>query len=115
VPSGNGYRLAPGGCASACAFALMGGVKRVVPQGSRVGVHWMSGPTPQMFSGTVTLPDIAKNDNEDNDEQRMRQFMRRMGVKPELAAFIRKVPNSSIHVLTAPEMSRFGLAQAALR
>ncbi len=115
VPSGRGYTLGPGGCASACVFSLMGGVKRVVPQGSRVGVHWMSGPTPQMFSGTVTLPDTGKKDDADRDEASMRQFMRRMGVRQDFAAFIRKVPNSSIHVMTAQEMSRFGLASTTFR
>jgi hypothetical protein len=115
VPSGRGYTLAPGGCASACVFSLMGGVKRVVPQGSRVGIHWMSGPTPQMFSGTVTLPDTGKKDDADRDEASMRQFMRRMGVRQDFAAFIRKVPNSSIHVMTAQEMSRFGLASTTFR
>jgi hypothetical protein len=115
VPSGAGYTLAPGGCASACVFSLMGGTKRVVPQGSKVGVHWMSAPTPQVFSGTVALPDLGKLDDSDSDEARMRQFMRRMGVRPDFAGFIRKVPNSSIHVMTAQEMSRFGLAAQSLR
>jgi hypothetical protein len=115
VPSANGYALAPGGCASACVFSLMGGVRRIVPQGSKVGVHWMSAPTPQVFSGTVALPELGRKDDSDSDEARMRQFMRKMGVKPDLAGFIRKVPNTSIHVMTAQEMSRFGLASQALR
>jgi hypothetical protein len=115
VPSANGYALAPGGCASACVFSLMGGVRRIVPQGSKVGVHWMSAPTPQVFSGTVALPELGRKDDSDSDEARMRQFMRKMGVKPDLAGFIRKVPNTSIHVMTAQEMSRFGLASQTLR
>jgi hypothetical protein len=115
VPSGSGYTIAPGGCASACVFALMGGVKRVVPDGSKLGVHWMSAPTPQMFSGSMILPDTGADDDSDADERRMRQFMRRMGVRPELASFIRKVPNSQFHVMTAQEMTRFGLARTTWR
>jgi hypothetical protein len=115
VPAGNGYTLAPGGCASACVFSLMGGVKRVVPEGSRVGVHWMSAPTPQVFSGSVVQPDVNRRSNSDDDEARMRLFMRKMGVKPDFAGFIRKVPNTTIHVMTAQEMSQFGLAQQRLR
>jgi hypothetical protein len=115
IPNGSGYTIAPGGCASACVFSLMGGVKRVVPEGSKVGVHWMSAPTPQVFSGAVSTPDPNRKNDSDRDEQSMRQFMRRMGVKPDLAGFIRKVPNTSIHVMTAKEMSQFGLAQTKLR
>ncbi len=115
VPSGNGYALAPGGCASACVFSLMGGVKRVVPEGSKVGVHWMSDPTPQVFSGTIVQPDASRRGSADDDEARMRQFMRKMGIKPEFAGFIRKVPNTTIHVMTAREMSQFGLAEQRLR
>lgn len=115
VPSGSGYAIRPGGCASACVFALMGGTRRIVPEGSKVGVHWMSGPLPQMFSGTVTLPDTGKPDDSDRDEQTMRRFMQKMGIKPDLAGFIRKVPHTSIHVMTPQEMSRFRLAQSRLR
>jgi hypothetical protein len=115
VPSGSGYTIGPGGCASACVFSLMGGVKRVVPDGSKLGVHWMSAPTPQMFSGTVALPDLGKPDDSNRDEANMRNFMRRMGVKQELATFIRKVPNSSLHIMTSQEMAKFGLARTTLR
>jgi hypothetical protein len=115
VNNGSGYTIAPGGCASACVFSLMGGVKRVVPEGSKVGVHWMSAPTPQVFSGSVSTPDPSRMNDPDRDELTMRQFMRRMGVKPELAGFIRRVPNSSIHVMTAQELAQFSLAQTRLR
>jgi hypothetical protein len=115
IPNGSGYTIAPGGCASACVFSLMGGVKRVVPDGSKVGVHWMSAPTPQVFSGSVSSPDPNRANEPDRDEANMRQFMRKMGVKPDLAALIRKVPNSSIHVMTGQELARYGLAQTKLR
>jgi hypothetical protein len=115
VPSGSGYGIAPGGCASACVFALMGGAKRIVPPGSKVGVHWMSGPVPQISSGAVFQPSPDAREDSDAKEQRMRQFMRRMGVRPEFAGFIRKVPHTSLHVMTTQEMSRFGLAQTQLR
>lgn len=115
VPSGSGYSLAPGVCASACAFSLMGGVKRIVPDGSRVIVHWMSEPIPQVYSGTVTLAETGKPTTADEDEAMLRRFMREMGIKQDLASFIRKVPNSSHHVMTAQELARFGLAQTRFR
>ncbi len=113
--SGSGYTFGPGGCASACVFALMGGKNRVVPEGSKVGVHWMSGPVPQVSSGSVFAPSSETKDDSDAKEQRMRQYMRRMGVRPDLAAFIRKVPYSEMHVMTAQELQRFGLARTRIR
>jgi hypothetical protein len=115
VPSGAGYTVTPGVCASACAFSLMGGVKRIVPDGSKVIVHWMSEPTPQVYSGSVTLAETGKPSTADEDEAMLRRYMRGMGVKPDLAAFIRKVPNSSFHVMTTQELTRFGLAQTRVR
>jgi hypothetical protein len=115
VPSGSGYTFGPGSCASACVFALMGGKTRVVPEGSKVGVHWMSGPVPQMSSGSVFGPSSDFKDDSDAKEQRMRQYMRRMGIRAELASFIRKVPNSDMHVLTPQEVQRFGLARTRIR
>jgi hypothetical protein len=115
VPAGAGYTLAPGGCASACVYSLMGGARRIVPEGSRVGVHWASAPVPQVFSGNVVLPDPGRRSSDDEDEVRLRQFMRSMGVKPDFARFIRNVPNSGMHVMTSQEIARFGLAQTRFR
>jgi hypothetical protein len=115
VPSGAGYTIAPGICASACVFSLMGGTKRIVPPGSKVAVHWMSEPTPQIYSGTVTLAETGRKSSADDDEALLRRYIRSMGVKQELAAFIRKVPNTSFHVMTPQEMARFGLAQTSFR
>jgi hypothetical protein len=115
VRSGSGYSLAPGVCASACVFSLMGGKKRFVPDGSRIGVHWMSGPTPQVFSGNVALPEVGRKSDDNESEANLRQFMRSMGVRPDFARFIRNVPNSSMHVMTPQEITRFGLAQTRFR
>jgi hypothetical protein len=112
---GGGYTIKPGGCASACAIALMGGAKRIVPDGSKVGVHWFSGPVPQVFAGNTVTPDLSRRAQPDEAEARMRTYMRRMGVRQELAAFIRKVPNTSLHVMTPQEMQRFNLAQRTFR
>jgi hypothetical protein len=115
VQSGAGYTIRPGVCASACAFSLMGGTKRIVPDGSQVIVHWMSDALPQVYSGSQVLADTGKPTTPDEDEAMLRRFMREMGIRQDLAAFIRKVPNSSFHVMTTQEMTRFGLAQTKFR
>ncbi len=109
--SGTGYRPTGGGCASACVFSLMGGVKRVVPDDSRVAIHWVSAPTPQGYLGNVVQPEPALKNDDQQTEALMRRYMRTMGVKADLAAFIRKVPNASFHVMTAQEITRYGLAR----
>ena len=38
---GSGVVLTGGGCYSACVYALMGAEKRVIPHGSKVGIHRM--------------------------------------------------------------------------
>jgi hypothetical protein len=109
--NGSVYAPTGGGCASACVFSLMGGVKRVVPDDSRVAIHWVSAPTPQGYLGNVVQPDASMKSDDQNTEALMRKYMRGMGVRAEFAAFIRKVPNSSFHVMTPQEVTRFGLAR----
>jgi hypothetical protein len=110
VSNGSTYVPRRGACGSACVFTLMGGTKRIVPDDSKVGVHWVSGPTPQGYFGNVVQPDLTQTPNGDQSEGILRDYMRRMGVKQELAAFIRKVPHENFHIMTPAEITRFGLA-----
>jgi hypothetical protein len=109
--NGVSYNPTGGGCSSACVFSLMGGVRRVVPDDSRVAIHWVSAPTPQGYLGNVVQPDAGAKNDDQQTEAVMRHYMRSMGVKGEFAAFIRKVPNESFHIMTPQELTRFGLAR----
>ncbi|MGL5113746.1 MAG: hypothetical protein ACRC7C_00350, partial [Beijerinckiaceae bacterium] len=108
--SGGSYGAVNGACASACVFSLMGGVRRVVPDDSKVAVHWVSEPKPQLYGTNVILPRDGAKGDDDEGERILRGYMREMGVRPELATFIRKVPHSSIHFMKPNEITQFRLA-----
>jgi hypothetical protein len=112
---GAGYGAVNGACASACVFSLMGGIKRVVPDDSKVAVHWVSEPKPQLYGTNFILPREGATNNDDEGERILRGYMREMGVRPELAAFIRKVPHSSIHFMKPDEITSFRLASRTFR
>jgi hypothetical protein len=113
--AGAGYGAVRGACASACVFSLMGGVKRVVPDDSRVAVHWVSEPRAQFYGTTIILPREGVKNDDDEGERILRSYMREMGVRPELAAFIRKVPHSSIHFMKPEEITQFRLASRTFK
>jgi hypothetical protein len=102
-----------GDCHSACVYTLMGGVKRVVPEGSRVGVH-------RMVSRAIPQRDVLTGGSIDpvRDPNQMLAFLRRyvasMGVNPGIVALSEGTPNESIRVLTRAELARFRLARGKL-
>ena len=105
--------LRAAGCYSACAYAIMGGARRIVPPGSQVGVHRMhalkTGPDPAGY-------DALNRHQYGSDEQV--QFLSRyaalMGVNPEVVAVAERVAPDKIHLLTAAEMRRYRLAASKL-
>jgi hypothetical protein len=115
VPGSGGYSAGPGACGSACVFTLMGGTKRVVPDDSKVAVHWVSKPTPQTYLGNWVQPNPNAKVDPDSSEKYMRDYMRKMGVRPDLAALIRKVPHESFYVMRPEEITRYGLASRSFR
>lgn len=106
-------RMATGDCHSACVYLLMGGVKRVVPDGSRVGVH-------QMASSAIRQRDVLGGGSIDARYSEgevlgvLRTYVSRMGVSPAIVGLAESVPHSSIKVLSRSELSRFKLAGAKL-
>lgn len=101
-------------CYSACAYALMGGARRIVPPGSEVGVHRMhalkTGPNP---AGDEDLYNRHQYGS-DNQVQFLSRYVVSMGVSPEMVAVAERVSPERIHVLTPAEMRRFRLAAPKL-
>jgi hypothetical protein len=110
-PAGPG--VVNGSCYSACVFAMMGGLKRVVPFESKVGVHRMYRPGVHqrdvLGSGSIdaNVPDA-------NMGEMMRWYARMMGVSQELISLSEMTPSETIHVLSRAEISRFRLARERL-
>jgi len=103
----------PGECVSACVYALMGAVKRVAPEQSRVALHRMSvsqSETPTRgHMGSVTrrfadgrLVDIVA------------RYARTMGVSPEVVLQAESQDPDHIRALSSAEMRRWRLASPKL-
>lgn len=99
-------------CYSACAYTLAGGKRRIVPEGSEVGVHraWIkaNGQRDVIGGGTID-PDFSPQ----RHQPMLSRYLRQMGVSDQIVALADATPSSSIRVLTASELSRFRLATGA--
>lgn len=102
-----GMRLAGGRCYSACAYALMGAAKRVVPPQSSVGIHRMhldprgavAGVPARRVYGTPAWV------------QRLSDYAAEMGISRDLIATAETIEPEKIRVLTQGELQRWRLAQ----
>jgi hypothetical protein len=105
-------RIWGGSCASACPFLLMGGRRRYVPDGSRVGVHAMADiPGQRDLDGPGTIAPKVSNDQAAGV---LRSYVRSMGVDPRIVALAQGTPHDSIRVLSPAEIARFRLASRGL-
>lgn len=99
-------------CYSACAYTLAGGKRRIVPDGSEVGVHraWIKANGQRDFVGGGTIdPDFSPQ----RHQPMLSRYLRQMGVSDQIVALADSTPSSSIRVLTAAELSRFRLSTGA--
>lgn len=105
-------QVSTGVCASACVYALMGGVDRVVPPGSRIIVH-----AAQRYGGFER--DIVGSGYIDASMDRgtvlelLSRYAVSMGVDPAVMSLAQSVPHELARVLSAAEISRFRLASVS--
>jgi hypothetical protein len=96
-------------CLSACVYSFMGGVKRVAPRGTSLGIH-------RMFANASDGMFDSKGRRVYDDGSLAGALMRyssRMGVSGDLIRFAERISSNSIHVVTADEMARWRLASRA--
>jgi len=94
-----------GQCISACVYAMMGGVRRVAPPGSRVGLHRMSIVERGIFTTSRSLADpplVAA----------LAKYAQQMGVDRRLVTAAESQDPDVVHLLTQKEMARWRLATA---
>ena len=100
--------MLPGRCMSACPYAFMGGIRRVVPDQSTVGIHRMSRPqygrAPE-GKGAAPLRNFASDDMVNG----LRAYTASMGVNPDLITMAEQYAPDSLHVLTPAEMQKWHL------
>ena len=111
----DGMRAGPtaGECVSACVYALMGAVRRVAPQQSRVALHRMS----------VSLAEAPTRGHAGGFSRRLADgrlvevvanYARQMGVSPEVVRQAERGDPDHIQMLSPGEMRRWRLASPKL-
>jgi hypothetical protein len=108
VERGDRSFAANGSCMSACVYALMGGRRRFVTQGSHVGVHreLLPGST-----GNDPLSVLRSQRRFPKITEFVRNYTRRMGVDPALVDLAEQYGAGGIRILTAEDLARFRLAR----
>jgi hypothetical protein len=108
-----GLSLASGRCYSACVYALMGGARRVVPSGSKVGVHRMFN-----YSTNFDLAEggVVRERNLDDGGMRatLSEYARDMGVSTELVTLAERTSPDQLYMLTGADIARWRLASRKL-
>jgi hypothetical protein len=100
---------APGQCMSACVYALMGGIRRIVPPDSSVGVHRMSRQEPTAGAREVRPPlrTFASADL----VGALADYAAQMGVNPEVIRAAERISPDDIHILSSGELRRWRIAR----
>jgi hypothetical protein len=99
---------AAGQCMSACVYAMMGGIKRIVPPESRVGIHRMSRED-AVGTGRGARP-MTRSFASDDMVGALADYAAQMGVSREVILTAEHISPDQIHILTAEELWRWRLA-----
>jgi hypothetical protein len=98
-----------GRCISACVYAIMGAVKRVVPRESQVGLHRMS-----IIENTTNRGRSVSGSTRSFADSQMvsglARYAARMGVSSALVATAEGLRPDEVHMLSPAELTRWRLA-----
>ena len=105
--------VAPGQCASACVYTLMGAKRRVVPQGARLGVHRMSARS-YGFDPAGGRSEVRRIFAGEAEIQALRSYAASVGGSQDLITLAESVPHDRIRVLSDAEIRRFRLGSSRM-
>jgi hypothetical protein len=97
-------------CLSACVYAFMGGVKRVAPPGSALGIHRMFANQARehgIFGDGPTVERVYDNGSMAN---LLANYSARMGVSRDVIHSAEHTSSLTLHIVTSAEMARWRLA-----
>ena len=98
--------ITAGRCYSACVYALMGGKKRVIPPGSRIGIH-------RAYTVVYSRYPARENNGVKVDPGTTGAIIARysdtMGISRDLIATAQKTLPDDIHIATTQEIARWRL------
>jgi hypothetical protein len=104
-----GEAFVTGRCYSACAYTLAGGRRRIVPEGSEVGVHKAWTLQPGQLStgeGGTASGSMAGRIAAEGYGPVLERYLGMMGVSRQLVALADATPSTSIRVLSRKELTR---------
>jgi hypothetical protein len=102
-----------GQCLSACVYALMGALRRVVPSASRVGLHRMSIVEP-LAGAPEGSAGLQRRLADPHLVALLARYAARMGVDPALVWRAESLAPGELHILTPREIARWRLASTRL-
>ncbi len=92
-------------CNSACVFAFLGGTTRLLPPWFKLGIHDLGfDPGTHRQLSFAAMEAIRKTTHE-----RLRLYLREMGIDEGLLTEVIAVPNSSLEGLSRDDAARFGV------
>jgi hypothetical protein len=98
-----------GQCMSACVYAMMGGVKRIVPPQSSVGIHRMS--REDAGESWARAPHSTTRSYASSDMvQALANYAAEMGVSPAVIRTAEGISPEEIHILSPAELQRWRVA-----
>ncbi len=102
-----------GRCNSACVYAVLGGKTRVVPPGARLGVHAarsVSIANKEVKTVDLTkIPAAQQKASRQRLHEKLRIYIREMGVSTRLINVAEAVPHEKVHYLTRNQIAEFGI------
>ncbi|MGA2045069.1 MAG: hypothetical protein ABSG83_17065 [Roseiarcus sp.] len=98
-----------GQCMSACVYAMMGGVRRIVPPQSRLGIHRMSSQEGGGIPGRLSSAPATSYASADMVSA-LATYAAQMGVSPTVIRLAERIPPQEIHIVSPGELRRWRLA-----
>jgi hypothetical protein len=103
-----GGNAVTGRCFSACAYALIGAKKRIIPPSSLVGIHRMSYVDVDSDVSAYEARTVRRYGSPEYVSQ-LADYARRMGVSPDMIYTAEHVSPDNLHIVTSGEMRRWRL------
>jgi hypothetical protein len=112
-PAAESADLAAGRCYSACVYALMGGLKRVIPPQSQVGIHRMFNYS---MGFALTEGGLFRERNYDDGGmlEMLSRYSSMMGVSAELVNLAERTSSDRLYMLSGAEIARWRLGSRKL-
>ncbi len=111
-PATDRSHIVPGACMSACVYAFFGGVKRVVPSVSRLGIHRMAVYEQSHDPAGGNM--MTRSFGTDDIVSALSSYTKLMGVNPAVIDYAEQIAPEDIHIVTPREIMRWKLGSPRL-